>query len=168
MAGRKGSDARVTNSTAMDTRDLLLYGLTVTHARLLRCLEDLSDDEARRTPHGLSPIVWQAEHIALTDATFARRADGRTEPPAGYETLFATGTGGPAAYPPLEQVRDAINRGQGRLEEIARTADPAARVDARHYSTLGEMLTFAIYHRGYHIGKITTLRALLGKPRLFG
>lgn len=167
-AARKGDAGRVPNSTAMEIRDLVLYGLAATHARLLRCLEDLSDDEAHRTPHGLSPIVWQAGHIALTDAAMARRADGRTEPPAGYESLFATGTGGPAAYPPLAQVRDAINRGQGRLEEIARTADPAARVEARNYSTVGEMLMFAVYHRGYHIGKITTLRALLGKPRLFG
>ncbi|MDR7481314.1 MAG: DinB family protein [Armatimonadota bacterium] len=152
----------------MDIRAVLLYGLTATHARLLRCLEDLTDDEARRTPHGLTPIIWQAGHIALADAGFARRADGRTEPPAGYEGLFATGTGGPAAYPPLAEVRDAVNRGQGRLEEIARTADLAARVDARNYSTVGEMLAFATYHRGYHVGKITTLRALLGKPRLFG
>jgi uncharacterized damage-inducible protein DinB len=152
----------------MTTRDVLLYGLSATHARLLRCLEDLSDDDARRTPHGLSPVVWQAGHIALTDAALARRADGRTEPPAGYEALFAMGTGGPAAYPPLAEVRDALNRGQQRLEEIARTVDPGARVDARHYSTVGEMLAFATYHRGYHVGKITTLRALLGKPRLFG
>jgi hypothetical protein len=41
-------------------------------------------------------------------------------------------------------------------------------VDGRNYRTAGEMLVFAIYHRGYHVGKATTLRALLKKPRLFG
>ena len=30
------------------------------------------------------------------------------------------------------------------------------------------MFAFSNNHRWYHIGKITTLRALLGKPRLFG
>lgn len=30
----------------------------------------------------------------------------------------------------------------------------------------GDVLVFACFHRGYHVGKIATLRALLNKPRL--
>ena len=149
--------------------DFLLYGLTATHTRLFRCLDDLTDDEARRSPAGgLSPIIWQAGHLALTDFNFARRADGRSAAPDGYGDLFKPGTGGEAAYPSLAEVKDALQRGQQALEAVARTADLSVPVDAPSYKTVGEMLIFTYYHRGYHIGKITTLRALLKKPRLFG
>jgi uncharacterized damage-inducible protein DinB len=149
-------------------REFLLYGIEVTHARLMRCLEDLSDDEARRSPHGLSPVIWQAGHMALTDVNFARRADGTAEAPLGYAELFAMGTGGEAAYPPLAEVREAAVAAQRALEQAVRTVPLDAAVEGRGYATVGEMFAFALYHRGYHIGKVTTLRALLEKPRLFG
>lgn len=114
-------------------RELIVYGLESSFARVLRCVEDITDDEARAMPHGLSPLLWQLGHLVTSDAGYLRRAGGRVEPPATYAGLFVTGTGGAAAYPPL-----------------------------------GEVLTFTPYHRGYHIGKMTTLRALLGKVRLFG
>jgi hypothetical protein len=136
---------------------------------MLRCLADLTEEEAQRSPvGGLSPIVWQAGHTALTDYNMARRADGRTQAPDGYEKLFEMGTGGPAVYPSLSEVREHCTRAQAILEEIAKTANLDAPVDGRSYSTVHEMLTFAVYHRGYHVGKVTTLRALLHKPRLFG
>ncbi|MDR7544275.1 MAG: DinB family protein [Armatimonadota bacterium] len=149
-------------------RELLLYGLRATHTRLQRCLEDLTDEEARMTPAGLSPIIWQAGHVATTDFAFARRADGRTEAPAGYADLFQVGTGGDAAYPPLADVRSAVDRAQQVLEELAGSVTLEMAVDGRNYRTAGEMLVFAVYHRGYHVGKAATLRALLKKPRLFG
>lgn len=150
-------------------RDFLLYGLTATHTRLFRCLDDLTEDEARRSPAGgLSPIIWQAGHLALSDFGSARRADGRSAAPDGYGDLFKPGTGGEAPYPSLADVTEALRRAQQALEAAARTADLSAPVDAPNYKTVGEMLIFNSYHRGYHIGKITTLRALLKKPRLFG
>lgn len=153
----------------MDIRDVLHYGLSTTHARVNRCLEDLTEEEARRSPaEGLSPVVWQVGHIALTDLTFAHRAGRPAQEPPGYAGLFQMGTGGETAYPPLHEIRQALIRAQQALQDVSRTADLDAAVDARSYSTVGEMLAFAIYHRGYHVGKITTLRALLQKPRLFG
>jgi uncharacterized damage-inducible protein DinB len=149
-------------------RDLLLYGLSATHTRLRRCLEDMSDEEAGRSPSGLTPVAWQVGHVALVDFGFARRADPTTRAPDGYEALFTMGTGGVAAYPPLSELLEAAARAQRLLEAVAHDGRLETAVDARSYATLGEMLAFAAYHRGYHVGKITTLRALLGKPRLFG
>jgi hypothetical protein len=149
-------------------RELLTFGLSATHSRLLKCLDDIGEDEARQLPGGLSPIVWQAGHVATTDFAFARRAGGQTPIPSGYEAVFQMGTGGPAAYPPLAEVRGHVERAQQILQDLAKTAALDARVEGRSYSTVGEMLIFAAYHRGYHVGKITTLRALLKKPRLFG
>jgi uncharacterized damage-inducible protein DinB len=150
-------------------QELLLYGLHATYTRLLRCLEDLTDGEARSVPAGgLSPIIWQAGHVATTDFAFARRVDGLTTLPTGYEALFQMGTGGQASYPPLAEVRGALERAQQALEGIAKSAPLDGPVEGRSYRTVGEMLVFAAYHRGYHVGKVTTLRALLKKPRLFG
>jgi DinB superfamily len=149
-------------------RELLLFGLDSTHSRVLKCLDDVTEDEARRLPSDLSPIVWQAGHVATTDFAFARRAGGQTPIPANYEALFQMGTGGHAAYPSMAEVRGSLDRAQQILMELAKTANLDAPVEGRSYSTVGQMLVFAAYHRGYHVGKMTTLRALLKKPRLFG
>lgn len=149
-------------------REQFRYGLEASYSRALRCVGDIGEEEARQAPHGLSPIIWQLGHLALADEGFLKRAGGALEIPGSYRELFATGTGGIAEYPSLAEVRSAFEAGNRALEEAARTADLAQAVDARNYKTIGEMLVFAAYHRGYHIGKITTLRALLGKPRLFG
>ncbi len=149
--------------------ETLLYGLTATHTRIHRCLADLTEEEALRSPMaGLAPIIWQAGHLAWADSNMAHRVDGSSAAPDGYTDLFKTGTGGEAAYPPLAEVKEILDWAQRSLEAAARTADPATSLEARNYSNVGEMLVFASYHRGYHIGKMTTLRALLKKPRLFG
>ncbi len=153
----------------MELQQMILGQLLATRQRILRCLEDLSDDEARRTPTGnLSPVIWQVGHLAWADAGYAGRADRAPTLPPAFEGLFKTGTGGVAAYPPLAQVTDAFNVAQQALEAVARSADLEQSLEARAYTNVGEMLIFACYHRGYHVGKMTTLRALLGKPRLFG
>ena len=152
----------------MNIQELTLYGLTATFTRINRCLEDISEEESRRLPSGLTPLVWQAGHIALSDVTFASRADGTLKAPAGYEALFGRGTGGEAAYPPFAEVKAALNRSNLALETVAKTADPNTAVDSPNFHNVGEMLLFVAYHRGYHVGKMTTLRALLHKPRLFG
>ncbi|MGQ0570307.1 MAG: DinB family protein [Armatimonadota bacterium] len=149
-------------------RETLLYGLDATHTRMHKCLEDLTEDEARRSPDGLTPIIWQVGHIALVDAMFARRVDDRSATPSGYEDLFKAGTGGEANYPPLREVTDALNRSQQTVKAIAETVDAATPIDSPRYRNVGEMLTFLVYHRGYHVGKVTTLRALMKKARLFG
>ncbi len=90
--------------------------------------------------------------------------------PAGYEALFKRGTGGGGGetYPSLDEVKAAFDRAQQSLQNAARTVDLGTPVEARNYGNIGEMLVFTCYHRGYHIGKMTTLRALLKKARLFG
>ncbi len=153
----------------MDMRQMMLGQLQATHARVLRCVEDVSDDEARRPLAGnLTPVIWQVGHLAFGDARMAARVDRPYTLLPSFEGFFKGGTGGQAAYPPLAEVTAAFTTAQRALEEVAKTVDFSQAVDARAYATVGEMLIFAFYHRGYHTGKMTTLRALLGKPRLFG
>jgi len=156
----------------MSQRDSMRHQLEVSYGAIAACLEGLSEDEANRVPAaGLSPIIWQLGHTAATDAMLGQWAGGRFAPPQEFPELFGTGTGGPAPYPGLNQVKEAFEGAHQALVQIALEADYEAPHDTplrKYYGTVGEMLTFACFHRGWHLGKITTLRTLLGKARMFG
>ena len=152
----------------MDIRDAIQYGLTATHARVLRSVEDVSDVEARQIPQNLSPLVWQLGHVALSDGGFLRLTGGISAAPDSFKGFFRTGSGGAADYPSLADVKTVAEAVQRDLMQLAQLGELSQRVESRNFTTVGEMLIFAGYHRGYHVGKMTTLRALLGKPRLFG
>ena len=149
-------------------RDLIVYGLDSSFTRVIRCVEDLTDAEAAARPHGLTPVIWQLGHLVVSDAGYLRHAGGEVELPAEFPDLFGMGTGGAAAFPPLGAVRPRFEEIQRRLLEAARRVDLDRPAEGRSYRTAGQVLIFVGYHRGYHIGKMTTLRALLRKPRLFG
>jgi uncharacterized damage-inducible protein DinB len=155
----------------MDMTEMMSQQLTASRERLRRCLEDVTDDEARQVLAGqLSPVTWQVGHVATIDASFVTRGGGTFTLPPRYAELFGTGTGGRADYPPLSNVWAVFDGAHQALLRVAAQAHYPTPVESRSraFTNLGEMLIFACHHRGYHIGKITTLRALLGKPRLFG
>jgi len=151
-----------------DYRTLVTRGLINTHERVQLCTADLSDEEAGRVVVGLTPMIWQVGHVTMTEVGYAKRSGVAVEVPSSYEALFKMGTGGQATYPPLADVRQAFEATHQALLKVASTADFATPVEGRGYSNIGEMLVGACVHRGYHIGKMTTLRALLEKKRLFG
>ena len=120
----------------------------------------------------LSPIIWQVGHLANSNAGFMKRA-GMTSAvalPDGFGDLFKGGSGGQAAYPPLETVVRVLDDTHGALLGALGGVDlDAANEGPRGlWKNVGGLLGFMNAHRWYHIGKITSLRALLGKPRLFG
>jgi hypothetical protein len=156
----------------MDTTAAVQFQLQRSHERVRQCIADLARDEAHRSPAPrLSPVVWQIGHLAFYDALYADRAGVAQAVPAipeDYERLFKAGTGGQAEYPPIDQVWKTFDRTHGALLHIAGSADLGTPVEGQMYKDIGGMLMFACVHRGYHIGKMATLRALLDKPVLFG
>lgn len=90
--------------------------------------------------------------------------------PERYPELFKTGTGGTANYPSLREVVKTFDDTHEALMRAVAEAKLDASGEGPHglWKNYGEMFSFANAHRWYHIGKITSLRALLGKPRLFG
>jgi hypothetical protein len=157
----------------MDDRVLIQQQLGASRGILKHSVGDISDDEARRISiPTLSPIIWQVGHLAVTNVGFIKRAGIEPIPslPATYRGLFEGGTGGAADYPPLE----AIMRVFDDTHEALLGAVGAADLDAANegprgvWNSVGELFAFSVNHRWYHIGKINSLRALLGKPRLFG
>ncbi len=153
----------------IDPRALLAEMLDGTLRRIHRVLTDITEEDARARPQGLAPIVWQVGHMALADARALLRSGVAVEVPPAFESLFTGGSGGEADYPPLAAVLPVLDGVNDRLRHLALEGDLARKVEGAHsYATAGEALLFLLYHRGYHIGKITTLRALLGKARVFG
>jgi DinB superfamily len=148
----------------MDAKTYVTYMLGVSHGRLQEAVSGVSEADGRRVLGGkLTPIVWQVGHIALVDGNYVRRAGGESPVPAGYGELFKQGSGGEQDYPPLAEVWNIFDATHRTLVDRASGTDHQAPVDAPSYKTVGEMLMYSSYHRGYHIGKIMTLRALLGK-----
>ncbi len=149
----------------MELRDVIAGQLQSTYQRVLKSLENLTEDEVQRSPTGiLSPIIWQVGHLAWTESFYAGRADRPGSAPESYQQLFTSGTGGKGDYPVLTEVSAAFEKAQETLTALARSADLAHPLEGRNYSNVGELLLFASAHREYHRGKIATLRALLGKP----
>ena len=156
----------------MDAKVLIREQLAVTRQFLKRCLSDISDDESRRMPDAtLSPIIWQVGHLAVINSYFERRVGGAAAvETAGYRELFKTGTGGSAAYPPLDAIVAACDSTHEALVRALAEAnlDVPNESSAGFWKDVGGMFSFSNSHRWYHIAKIMTLRALLGKPRILG
>ena len=156
----------------MNTRTLLQDQLGATHQILVRSVGDVSYAESRQMPIAtLSPVIWHPGHLVVIDGYIARKAGRRAAAaPAEYALLFKTGTGGQADYPPLDEIASAFDD----THEALGRALAESKLDAPNegpgglWKDVGGMFVFANNHRWYHIGKITSLRALLGKRRLFG
>lgn len=151
----------------MITRAMVTQQLDLYHARLERTLEGITEEEGRRVLAGrLAPIVWQVGHLAVVDAMWVQRAGGSHAVQPRYTDLFKPGTGGEAEYPALSEVWAVFSGAHQALLKIVDEADFARPLEhpAGAYTSVGEMLVYACYHRGYHVGKTGTLRALLGKP----
>src|SRR3989441_13330133 len=130
----------------MDPRSIVVYGLTASFTRVQRCVEDVSDSEAAQTPHNLTPIIWQLGHLALSDGGFLRLAGGTSPAPDSFKGFFRTGSGGPADYPPLRDLKPGFEAAQRGLEELARSADLNQRVESRNFATIAEMLEIGRAH----------------------
>jgi uncharacterized damage-inducible protein DinB len=160
----------------VDDRTLIQHQLVVSHEFTKTTLSDIAEDEASRPPNAtLAPIVWQVGHLAFVQHQLIRRAGvaSASSLPERFAAVFKTGTGRAADYPPLGEVVKAFDDTQEALVRAVAEANletPVKMPPGRPplFTNLREMFSFAVAHRWYHIGKITTLRALLGKPRLLG
>ncbi len=151
----------------MISRAMVAQQLNTSYERLKRAVEGISEEEARRVLEGrLAPIVWQVGHLAVVDAMFVQRGGGSTAVQPRYTELFKPGTGGNADYPALAEVGGVFSSVHRGLLGFAAEAEYAKPLESPSgaYTNVGEMLIYACFHRGYHVGKTATLRALLGKP----
>lgn len=148
----------------MDARAALRQQLQLTFERIENAVKDLPPGQWTASPQGLTPVVWQVGHVAATAARLLERA-GRAFPvPAPYGELFASGSSGSAAWPePQAVLRFFQDTHDALLQLTEGDLDRPVAPPPTYYRTVGEGLLQQSYHRGYHLGKIATLKALLEK-----
>jgi hypothetical protein len=158
----------VSGVESIAAREVLLMEIGRTNRILLRTLEDLSADELQRSPvSNLSPVIWQVGHVAATDAYFAGMCGADVTVSEEFRGLFGRNSGGPKPYPGLVDVKLVYDMGQQALEALTQSAEMGRAIESKNFKTVADALSFSCFHRGYHIGKICTLRALMGRQPLF-
>lgn len=133
----------------------------------LQTVKEVTEEQARKIPAGFNNnLLWNLGHLFLYTEQFAfGPAQEEMEIPGGFREMFAMGAK-PAdwtAPPPslaelLKLLADQPNRIREKLS--ARLTEKVAKPLAFPgitLTTVGELLTFNLYHEGVHIQAIRTL-----------
>lgn len=144
----------------------------------LKALESTSENLANEIPFGFkNNIRWNLGHIYIIHELLAYHfSEGIPQIPNNYATLFQRATA-PKDWketPPslqeisrylTEQVERFERDFKDRLQENTPTAFyPTKEVS---YSTVGELLNFAVWHEGNHIGTIKAIKRASGVTNLW-
>jgi hypothetical protein len=148
----------------------LVLQLRFTRGELVRCLEGMSEADARRRMQPMNCISWMVGHLADQEHQYwAVVAQGQTLVP-GLNDLV--GWGKPASTPPLEEMWAAWHTVTQAADRYLDTLTPA--VMATHLQrqgqplpeNVGTMLLRNIHHYWFHIGEAYAVRQLLGHADL--
>ena len=148
----------------------LVTQLRFARSEFVRCLEGLSDEDARQRLLPMNSISWMIGHLATQEQFYwVYLAQGKLVDPTLYELV---GNGRPASTPPLAdmwQVWQAITAAadpfldtliSDQLTEYLIQGETKAR------ETTGTMLQRNIYHYWFHTGEAHAVRQQLGHPDL--
>jgi uncharacterized damage-inducible protein DinB len=144
----------------------LVIQLRFARSEFVRCLEGLSDEDARVRLGPMNSISWMIGHLANQEHFYwCIMAQEKFVAP-GINDLV--GTGKPASTPPLAEMWDV-------WKQVTETADPFLDSLAVDQLTLhmdfsgrtarestGTMLLRNIYHYWFHTGEAHAVRQLLG------
>ncbi len=144
----------------------LVAQLRFTRGELLRCLEGVSDEQARQRLLPMNCISWMVGHLASQEHFFwVMAAQGRMVAPDLYDLV---GTGKPASTPPLEEMLSTWRLVTAAADPYLDTLTPA--ILETHLSfegqalpeSVGTMLSRNLFHYWYHIGEASAVRQMLG------
>lgn len=130
----------------------------------------------QRGPEDNHPL-WVMGHIAGTDAWIGGllKIPG-TEVPESFQKLFGQGTkpvSDASIYPSLGEVRGYFDGARTAIRHWLDNADDAALatplkdVTGGFASDAQDALHKLMWHEGWHIGQVATLRKALGLPNVF-
>ena len=148
----------------------LVIQLRFARNELMRALQGVSDEEARRRFEPMNCISWMVGHLANQENTYWVFLAQTQKLEPGLRDLV--GYGRPASTPPLADMWAAWHN-------ITRTADEyldtlTSDILQTHFEWQGEpmkecvgtMLLRNIYHYWYHIGESQAVRQLSGHKNL--
>ncbi len=149
---------------------LLVSQLRFSRSELLRCLEGVSDEDARRSLKPMNCLSWIVGHLASQENFYwVLWAQGQTLAPGLRELV---GYGQPPSAPPWDEM-------WATWREITATADKyldtLAEEQLRTHlewkgkplrESIGTMLYRNIYHYWFHLGEAHAIRQMLGHTDL--
>lgn len=148
----------------------LVIQLRFARQSLLRGLEGVSEEDARRRLEPMNCLSWIVGHLAnIENRWWVLLAQGEELLPELNELV---GYGKPASTPPLAEMRTAW---QTITRAADRYLDTVTTETLQQYfiwkgkprpETIGTMLLRCIYHYWYHIGEASAIRQLLGHSSL--
>jgi len=148
----------------------LVTQLRFTRGELARCLEGVSDADARRRVEPMNCISWIVGHLANQENGYWAivAQDQRLAPNLNQ----LVGYGKPASTPPLEEMWDAWRTITSAADRYLDTLTPELLQThlewkgKRLQESIGTMLLRNIYHYWFHIGEAHAIRQMLGHSDL--
>jgi hypothetical protein len=149
---------------------LLVTQLRFTRSELVRCLEGVTEEEAKKRFESMNCISWIVGHLANQESRywnmFAQGMDG------DRELNDLVGYGKPASTPSLKEIWST-------WQNITKTADPfldtlTPAILQTHFvfkgkelpESIGTLLQRNIFHYWFHTGEAFAIRQLLGHKNL--
>ncbi len=148
----------------------LVTQLHFARSELMRCLEGVSEEEARKRPLPMNCISWILGHLANQEHRYwVIRAQGKSIAP----TLDGlVGYGQPASTPPFDEMLSLWHTISATADSYLNTLTP--EILQTHFivngqpfpESIGTMLMRNIYHYWFHIGEAHAIRQILGHKNL--
>jgi len=145
---------------------LLVTQLRFARSELVRCLEGVSEEEARRRLMPMNCISWIVGHLANQENRYwVMRAQGRELAPGLHDLV---GYGKPASTPPLDEMWAAWREITQVADEYLDTLTPEELQThfewqgRRLPESVGTLLMRNIYHYWFHLGEAHAIRQMLG------
>ncbi|AMA71532.1 MULTISPECIES: DinB family protein [Aneurinibacillus] len=156
--------------------ELVLKQFIIARRRLLKALEDVTEEMAAKKPEGFNNnIHWHAGHILSAAEQFLfRLPGGSVNIPDNYKDFFANGTKPddwketPPSFQQIvaqlkeqeARVKDGKDSIEERLDETL--VPPFTLRSGLRMDTVGELINMAIYHEGVHTGYISAMKRIIG------
>lgn len=144
--------------------------LRFARSEFARCLEGLTDEDARQRLLPMNCISWMIGHLATQEQYYwVYMGQGKTLYPDLYELV---GYGRPASTPPLADMwqawRDVTATADNYLDAITpdMLATHLVQDGEKSRETIGTSLLRVTYHYWFHTGEAHAVRQQLGHPSL--
>jgi uncharacterized damage-inducible protein DinB len=149
---------------------LLVTQLHFTRSELVRCLDGVTDDDAKKRFESMNSISWIIGHLADQENRYwVRFAQGEKFHPELKELV---GYGRPASTPNLDEMwmawREITGSADRYLENVtSQDLDTNFQVNGKSIGeNVGTLLMRNIYHYWFHTGEAYAIRQLLGHRNL--
>ena len=150
-------------------REFLFNQLKVIRSNTINAVKELNESQADSVPEGFNNnIRWNLGHIYLVQEKFAFGfTQEKMIEPDGFADLFELGSK-PSAWkvqpPTLPELIQLLENQTSRIEEKLNNRldevveKPLAMPSGLTLKTIGEFLTFSMYHEGQHFQTIKMLK----------